>query len=245
MRLLLLITFIFGGVISLNAQKKLTLHATVGTGFYGFAKEKIIDYSQWSYRQRFNYPVKPGASGGLELAYALTPKWRLSTGVNYQFFLLKKRDTYEAYDNMGNIYFEGIITKDHQVHALQLPLRCSFFVLDKKNKLSIDLGFIASWLMFSKLHHFEDEQYQFKVNTSEQPVSFDKNIDFLVTTGLTFKPFKMLAFRLSYDYDLAENYLRRTFFDEDVWINDAFEMHTSGLELEIIYQLSGRGKKGL
>lgn len=141
---------------------------------------------------------------------------------------------------MGTIYFESYRTNDQKIDALQMPLQGSYLILDKKNKLSIDFAFITSILIYSQFNFYEDEQHSFITNTFEKTTSFDKKIDCSVASGFTFKPNQKIAFRLSYEYDLATNFLNRSYFSEDVTISNDYELHTSGLEFEIIYQLTDK-----
>jgi len=239
----ILIYFIFSCIISLNAQKKLSLHANVGTGFYGFAKKEKIDFKNYFYQTKEKYIAKPGVNAGLELAFTLNPKWRLSTGINYQFFKLNKSVTVEHYDESGTIYYEHNSVKELKNQALQLPLQCSYFVLNKKNKLSIDLGFITSLLLGANFYAFEAETRP--ITTLLPQASIENGLDFLVSAGVTYQPFKQLAFRLSYEYDMADNGLKSQFFNGDVFLIEEFELRISALEFGIVYQLVKKKRRSL
>ena len=243
MRLSFLLCFIICISWTIKGQSKFTLHANVGAGLYGFSNNQEKDFVAYQYKQIYTYPAKSGFSAGLDLTYTILSKWRLSAGIDYLLFDTNESELLQFYDENRVIYSEAIRTKDQQVQALQIPFQASYLILNKKNQLSIDLGFITSFLLESELHFYEDEQYQFIVNTSENNVSFDKNIDFLGSAGFTFKPFNKVAFRIAYEHDIAPNFASWLHWDEDVFIYDIFDLHISSVKFEIIYQISAFSNK--
>ncbi len=221
------------------AQKEWQFSLNIDAGIFGFDEAVEHNFTEYQYVERLEFPISPGLAVGIRSHYEFSSKWSLVSGLKYRLIRNHKQQSFSFYAQDGEVYFMDVWTHDHSIHTLQMPLLASYNILKNQDFLKLELGIVNSYFIFSKYHFYEDEQYQFQINSNQDFVTANNRFDLLLHGGLTINISKKIALGIAFNYDPILNSINRRFWDEDVFIDEDFEMRLGGLNLSLAYYFYG------